>query len=174
MKLALTFILLTCVLVATPSVLAQSATDAAEKADNLRLQLLDVEAKEAALKEWLQQLDEDLKPENIERSLAGIGSTHPEELREHRRRQLQIERDGVANQLLALATSRTSLESAIAAADAEAYQQSAKGASPAFVNQSLIGQFSVLPKWTALIVLTLLLALGITALVIVLRLQRSR
>ena len=83
MKLGLISILLTSlVLVSTSSIFAQSTTDAAEKADNLRLQLLDVQAKEAALQERVRQLDEDLKPENIERSLAGIGSTRPEELRE--------------------------------------------------------------------------------------------
>ena len=52
----------------------------------------------------LQQLDESIKPENIERSLAGIGSTRPEELRETRRRQLTIERDGVLAQLKTLET----------------------------------------------------------------------
>ena len=73
-----------------------------------------------------QQLDESLKPENIERSLAGIGSTRPEELRESRRRQLTIERDGVQAQLRTVETSRQRLETALANAEIVAYQQSAR------------------------------------------------
>jgi hypothetical protein len=71
-------------------------------------------------------LDESLKPENIERSLAGIGSTRPEELREQRRRQLTIERDGVQAQLKTLETSRQRLETALANAEVLAYQESAR------------------------------------------------
>ena len=69
-----------------------------------------------------------MQPENIERSLAGIGSTRPEELREMRRRQLTIERDGVRAQLKTLETSKQRLEAAIANAEALAYQQSARPA----------------------------------------------
>jgi hypothetical protein len=173
MKLGLISILLTSlVFVSTSSIFAQSATDAAEKAENLRLQLLDVQAKEADLQERVRQLDEDMKPENIEHSMAGIGSTRPEELREHRRRQLQIERDSLIIQLGTLAKSRASLESAIATADAEAYHQSAK---PATLDQLLLTQFSVLPPWLTLLILTLVLALGIAGLALFIkRLQRSR
>jgi len=77
------------------------------------------------LRSRLQRLDYDLQPQNIERSLAGIGSTKPEELREHRRRQLTIERDGVLAQLQRLETHRTRLEAAIASAEARASQESA-------------------------------------------------
>ena len=84
-----------------------------------------MEAKQAELQTRLQRLEENLKPENIEHSLAGIGSTQPEELREQRKRQLEIERNGVQAQLNLLATSHTRLETAIAQADAEAYRQSA-------------------------------------------------
>jgi len=74
----------------------------------------------------LQQLNEALKPENIESSLAGIGSTHPEELRAQRRRQLETEKAGVSAQLDQLAISQRRLETAIGEADAAAYQQSAR------------------------------------------------
>jgi hypothetical protein len=106
---------------------------AAENADKLRAQLLEVQAKEEALRVRAQQLEESLKPENIERSLAGVGSTKPEELRESRRRQLTIERDGVLAQLKLLETSRQRLETAIANADALAYQQSARPATEMLV-----------------------------------------
>ena len=73
----------------------------------------------------LQKLDESMKPENIEQNLAGVGSTKPEDLREQRRKQLEIERNGVQRQIDVLATSHTRLETALAQANAEAYRQSA-------------------------------------------------
>jgi hypothetical protein len=106
---------------------AQQPSTAAESAEKLRTQLLDVQQKEEALRARAAQLDEALKPENIERSLAGVGSTKPEELRDARRRQLQIERDGIDAQLKVLEASRTRLEAAIRDADARAYQESANG-----------------------------------------------
>lgn len=103
----------------------QAQNSAAEKAANLRAQLADVEAKQAALQTRLKDLDEQMKPENIEHSLAGYGSTRPEDVREQRRKQLEIERNGVQTQLNLLATSHTRLETSIAQADADAYRQSA-------------------------------------------------
>jgi prefoldin subunit 5 len=105
--------------------LVPAQTRAQEKAASLRAQLAEVEAKQADLQTRLQNLDEKLKPENIESALAGVGSTRPEDLREQRRRQLEIERSGVRAQLDLLATSHSRLETAIATADADAYRQSA-------------------------------------------------
>ena len=108
----------------TPA-LVSAQTGAQEKAASLRAQLTDIEAKQAELQTRLQNLEEKLKPENIESALAGVGSTRPEDLREQRRRQLEIERNGVRAQLDLLATSHSRLERAIATADADAYRQSA-------------------------------------------------
>ncbi len=105
---------------------AQETPSAAENVEKLKGQLLEVQGQEEDLRARVQQLDESLKPENIERSLAGIGSTRPEELRESRRRQLTIERDGVLAQLRTLETSRQRLETALANAEILAYQQSAR------------------------------------------------
>lgn len=100
-------------------------TTAQERAASLRQQLAEVQAKQAEMETRLQQLEEDLKPENIEKGLAGVGSTRPEELREQRRRQLEIERKSVQTRLDQLATSRTRLETGILQADAAAYHSSA-------------------------------------------------
>ncbi len=120
-SLALLFLLLF-----SASGYAQETQSAAESVDKLKAQLLEVQAKEESLRARLQQLDESIKPENIERSLAGIGSTRPEELRESRRRQLTIERDGVQAQLRTVETGRQRLETALANAEIVAYQQSAR------------------------------------------------
>lgn len=101
---------------------------AAESLEKLRAQLIEVQAREEALRERAQQLEESIKPENIERSLAGVGSTRPEQLRESRRRQLTIERDGVLAQLKLIENSRQRLEKAITEAEVRAYQQSARPA----------------------------------------------
>jgi len=100
-------------------------TSAQEIAANFRVQLSEVEVRQAEMQARDEQLEEDLRPENIERSVAGVGSTRPELLREQRRRQLEIARVRVRIQLDELARSHTRLETAIADADAEAYWQSA-------------------------------------------------
>src|SRR6266576_2559733 len=89
---------------------AAAQTTAQEQAAKLRAQLNEVQARQTELQARLGRLEEDLKPENIQNSLAGVGSTHPEELREQRRRQLETERKGVQAQPDQLATSRTRLE----------------------------------------------------------------
>lgn len=123
------------------------AQEAAERVEKLRAQLLEVQTKENGLRARVEQLDESIKPENIERSLAGIGSTRPEELREARRRQLTIERDGVLAQLKTLETSRQRLEAAIASAEALAYQQSAR---PADTDQMMAASSASRYQWLML------------------------
>ncbi len=122
----------------------QQPPSAAETVDKIKLDLLDLEARQEELKSRLVQLEEALKPENIERSLAGIGSTRPEELREARRRQLTIERDGVLAQLKILESSRARLESSLADAEARAYHESARQAPG---TQALVAQSPISTRW---------------------------
>ncbi len=126
-------------------VFGQEAQSSAETVDRIKLQLLDLQAKEEQLKYRKIELDEAIKPENIERSLAGVGSTRPEELREARRRQLTIERDGVLAQLKVLETSRTRLETSLADAQARAYHESARPAPD--TSQALTVQSKTGARW---------------------------
>lgn len=119
---------------------------AAESLEKLRAQLLELQEKEGALRERAAQLEESLKPENIERSLAGVGSTKPEALRETRRRQLTIERDGVLAQLKIIENGRQRLETAIAEAEARAYHESARPA-PTVEIQMLAASTGWAYKW---------------------------
>jgi hypothetical protein len=121
-------VLLALILLGGIQAYAQDTASAAHNAETLRAQLRDIQLKEADLQYRLNQLDYELKPENIERYFAGTGSTRPEELREHRRRQLQLEKDTLTSQLQSLSESKTRLETAIVRADSVAYQQSAIGA----------------------------------------------
>ena len=167
MKRALSFVLFMALVAGfTASATAQDASNVSDSLDTLRSQLLDAQAKEAELETRQQQLDEALKPENIERSLAGIGSTKPEELRESRRRQLTIERDGVRAQLKLVATSRERLESVIRTAEAQAYQQNV-------LNQTLAGKPSWSLGWVVGITAAVGEILGIVLLV-VLAMKRAR
>ena len=105
------------------TILAQPS--AKEAAASLRLQLSEVQIRKAEAQALDEQLQEDLRPENIERSFAGFGSVHPERLRELRRRQLEINRASLRIQLDELDRSQTCLEAAIGEADTLAYWQSA-------------------------------------------------
>src|SRR6266850_3188210 len=94
----ITLILLLACLPNSMTVLTIAQTNAQERAASLRTQLVDVERKQTELDSRLRELEEDFKPENIERSFAGVGSSHPEELREQRRRELEIQKKGVQSQ----------------------------------------------------------------------------
>jgi uncharacterized protein YlxW (UPF0749 family) len=107
---------------------AQDSPSAAQAAQELRNQLSQLNDREAEIKIRLQELDYELKPENIEHYFAGVGSVHPEELREARRKKLQIEKDRLQAQLTEIGQGRQQLEAAIIAADTKAYQASALGA----------------------------------------------
>jgi hypothetical protein len=93
--------------------------------ESLRSQLSDVQKKEGEVQARLRQVEEDMRPENIEKVFALNGSTRPEELREQRRRQLETERTNLQAQLDRLSQSRARLETAVATAEAAQYQQSA-------------------------------------------------
>jgi hypothetical protein len=71
MKIGL-ILLASLVLVSSSTILAQDATNAAQTAENLCAWLRDIQAQGAALQNRVQLLDEALRPENIERALAGV------------------------------------------------------------------------------------------------------
>ncbi|HKO59911.1 MAG TPA: hypothetical protein VJV03_02025 [Pyrinomonadaceae bacterium] len=170
MRFKLQIMLLVALSLAISSQVAAQAPTAAERVAELRSQLLETQAKEAELEARLRQLDEDIKPENIERSLAGVGSTKPEQLREQRRRQLAIERDGVRAQLKLLATSRERLETAIRSTEGVAYQQSAELATPP-VSQALMAQTGFGSRWLGV---TAALAITIAGLIFGIAFVRRR
>ena len=120
----------TTLLVCLFAITALAQSRGQEIAANLRVQLSEVEGRQAEMQARDAQLEEALRPENIERSFAGIGSTHPERLREQRRRQLELVRASVRLQLDELDRSHARLEAAIVEADALAYWQSAGLCSP--------------------------------------------
>jgi outer membrane murein-binding lipoprotein Lpp len=97
-------------------------TRAEQRAEQLSSQLIETQSKIADFESRLEQLDFALKPENIERATQGYGTTHPEEARDARRRQLESERSRVQAQLRLVESSKTRLETAVANADTEVDQ----------------------------------------------------
>ena len=92
---------------------------AEQRAEGLRAQLRDVQAKETDLQAQLDQLEYALQPESIERAVAMYGTTRPEVARDQRRRQLENQRSKVRDQFNQMEQSRVKLEAAIATADTE-------------------------------------------------------
>jgi len=92
-------------------------THTEERAEVLRKQLIELIEKETAYRTRMTQMDEDMRPENIERSMAGIGGTRTAEMRDTRRRSLDSERKGLESLLSITAQSRIRLEEDVRQAD---------------------------------------------------------
>ena len=90
---------------------------AEERAEVLRKQLIDLIEKETAYKTRMAQFDEDLRPENIERAMVGIGGTRTSEMRDTRRRVLENEKKGVENLVNVTGQRRMRLEEDVRQAD---------------------------------------------------------
>jgi len=163
-------ILLAFVLLGAIHVSAQETSSAAQNAENLRAQLRDVQLRQGEIQLRLNELDFELRPENIQRFFAGVGSTRPEELREQRRRQLQLEKDTLTNQLQSLNESKLRLETAITRADALTYQQSAFGSTSLMLTRIWTGHRGVVLTGAILFVALV----GLFAFALIVRSRRSR
>ena len=88
-----------------------------ERAGVLRKQLIESIEKETALKSRRTQIDEEMRSENIERTMSGIGTTRTVELRDTRRRVLENERKGLDSLLILSTQDRLRLEEDVRQAD---------------------------------------------------------
>jgi hypothetical protein len=103
-----------------PSIVRNLAllTQVETRAETMRRQLFELIERETALKSRQVQLEEDMRPENIERALNPIGTTRTVELRDARRRVLENERRGVDSLLIQTTQARVRLEDDLRQADA--------------------------------------------------------
>jgi hypothetical protein len=90
---------------------------AEERAGILRKQLVETIEKETSYKSRLAQIDEDMRPENVERALSGVGTTRTSELRDVRRRSLDIEKKGLESLLNLAMQNHNRLEDDVKQAD---------------------------------------------------------
>lgn len=124
--------LLLCACCCVP-VSAQDLTALEQRTEALRAQLRDVTDKETTLRARMQQLDEDLKPENVQNRAALTGVLDGATAQEQVRKQIEGEKGRVQQQLDLLATSRAHLETAISEAEAEAVRRRAAALAPSQV-----------------------------------------
>jgi hypothetical protein len=88
-----------------------------QRAEVLRKQLLELIEKETAIKSRLVQIEEDMRPESIERTMNLVGTTRTLELRDARRRVLENDRRGYESLLNQTSQSRLRLEEDVKQAD---------------------------------------------------------
>ena len=89
-----------------------------QRAEGLQKELSDIAAKETSLQKRLDEIEPQLRPDRIEQSLAGVGSTRPEENRDAVRTQLSNEKRRIQAQLDQFRLNRSMLQSAITSAEA--------------------------------------------------------
>jgi len=92
-------------------------TRAEQRAEVLRKLFLELIEKETSLRNRQVQIEEDLRPESIERALNLVGTTRTVEVRDVRRRVLDNERKGLESLLNQIAQSRIRLEDDVKQAD---------------------------------------------------------
>ena len=93
-------------------------TRAEQRAELLRKQLLELIEKETSLRTRLVQIEEDMRPESMDRATSLVGSTRTPEIRDVRRRVLENERRGNESLLRQVSESRSRLDDDVKQADA--------------------------------------------------------
>lgn len=93
-------------------------TQAEHRAESLRRLLLELIEKETTYRSRITQLEEDMRPDNVERTLNPYGTTRTVEARDTRRRVLESERRGFESLLSLVAQSRIRLDEDVKQADA--------------------------------------------------------
>ena len=93
-------------------------TRAEQRSESLRKQLFEMIEKENSVKTRLDQIDFDMRPEMIERTLQLAGSMRPEEIRENRKKALTAEKTNLQALLAEIQSTRTNLATNLDKADA--------------------------------------------------------
>ncbi len=89
-----------------------------QRAEGLQLRLVEIAEKEAGLQSRMDQVNQQLQPEHINATLAGVGSLRPEEVREEVRHRLTNEKQRIQLQLDLLHQERARTQSSLAISDA--------------------------------------------------------
>jgi chromosome segregation ATPase len=84
---------------------------------SLQSDLVDISTKEAALNKRLDEIEREQQPDRIQRNMAGVGSTRPEQDRDAVMIKLSNERRHLQNQLETLRATRTRIPGLIANAE---------------------------------------------------------
>lgn len=90
---------------------------AEQRSESLRKQLFEMIERESTIKTKLDLIEADVRPEAIERSVAFAGSLRPEELRNMRKKNLEIERANLQSLLIEIQRTKASLDLNVQKAD---------------------------------------------------------
>jgi len=90
---------------------------AEQRAESLRKQRFDMIEKEGTIKTKIEQIENDLRPEMIERTVAMTGSLRPEELRDARKKNLEAERTSQQSLLEEVQSTLSRLDDSVKKAD---------------------------------------------------------
>jgi hypothetical protein len=93
-------------------------TKAEQRSESLRKQRFDLIDRESQIQTKLDQIENDIRPEAIERSVALMGTLRPEELRDSRRKYLESERKNLQALLAEIQATRSALEQSVVRSDA--------------------------------------------------------
>ena len=88
-----------------------------QRGEALQLHLLEIAEKEAPLQSRMDQINQQLRPEALERTLAGVGSVHPEDTREEVRKRLTGEKLRLQYQLELFRQDRLRTQASLATTD---------------------------------------------------------
>ncbi len=89
-----------------------------QRTEGLQRELSDIAAKETSLQKRLDEIEPQLRPDRIEQSLAGVGSTRPEENRDAVQTQLSNEKRKIQTQLDQFRQNRVRLQTSLSTAEA--------------------------------------------------------
>jgi chromosome segregation ATPase len=89
-----------------------------QRGEALQLHLFEIAEKEAPLQSRMEQINQQLKPETLERTMAGVGSVHPEDARDEVRKRLTTEKQRLQSQLELFRQDRARTQSSLATTDA--------------------------------------------------------
>ena len=89
-----------------------------QRGEALQLHLFEIGEKEGPLQARLDQINQQLRPEALERTMAGVGSVHPEDARDEVRKRLSGERARLQAQLDLLRQDRGRTQASLATTDA--------------------------------------------------------
>jgi len=90
---------------------------AEQRAEVMRKELLDLVERETSYKSRMMQLEEDMRPENLDRAMNLVGSTRAYEIKETRKRSLENDRAGIEILLRQTSQSRIRLDEDVRQAD---------------------------------------------------------
>jgi hypothetical protein len=89
-----------------------------QRGETLQLHMYEISEKEQPLLARMEQINQQLRPEAMERTMAGVGSVHPEDLRDEVRKKLLSEKVRIQMQLDLLRQDRGRTQASLATTDA--------------------------------------------------------